>query len=124
MEQSVLFESLQDPLLYEGKSVEVMQTHISFVVLAGDFVYKIKKSVDFGFLDFSDLKKRKFFCEAEVKLNSRLCPKLYLGVVKLTKTEDGGVEFDGSGQIIHNGCHIQDNDTPSYSSKQSGFSLS
>ncbi len=100
MEQSVLFESLQDPMLYEGKSVEVMQTHISFVVLAGDFVYKIKKSVDFGFLDFSDLKKRKFFCEAEVELNSRLCPKLYLGVVKITKTEDGGVEFDGSGEVV------------------------
>lgn len=100
MQQSVVFEKLQDPSLYEGSSVEVMQTHISFVVLAGEFVYKLKKSVDFGFLDFSNLQKRKVFCEAEVELNSRLCPELYLGVVKITKTDDGGVEFDGSGEVV------------------------
>jgi len=100
MQQSVVFERLQDPSLYEGSSVEVMQTHISFVVLAGDFVYKLKKSVDFGFLDFSDLQKRKFFCEAEVELNSRLCPELYLGVVKITESEDGSLEFNGSGEVV------------------------
>ncbi len=69
-------------------SIEVVETHISFVVLTGDFAYKIKKPVDLGFLDFSTLKKRKYYCEQELKLNRRSAPDIYLDVVTVTP---GGV---------------------------------
>ena len=62
----------------------VIETHISWVILAGAFVYKIRKPVNFGFLDFSMLEQRRADCEAEVRLNRRLCPDLYLGVVLLS----------------------------------------
>lgn len=67
-------------------AVEVHQTHISVVFLAGQFAYKIKKSVNLGFVDFSTLEKRKHFCDEEVRLNRRLAPRVYLGVVPVTTT--------------------------------------
>ena len=67
---------------------ELIETHISWVVLTGDFVYKIKKPVDFGFLDFSTLAKRKEFCEQEFQLNRRLAPDIYLSVVLITGSTD------------------------------------
>lgn len=60
--------------------VELIETHVSWVLLAGDFVYKIKRPVDLGFLDFTDLDRRRRACEDEVRLNRRLAPDLYLGV--------------------------------------------
>lgn len=79
--------------------VKLVQTHISYVLLAGDFVYKIKKPVNFGFLDFTTLEKRKFFCEEELRLNRRLCPTLYREVV--TITQDGSqICLGGKGQAI------------------------
>ncbi len=63
--------------------VELVQTHISYVFLAGDCVYKFKKPVNFGFLDFSDAAKRHFYCEQELLLNRRLCPDIYLGLVRV-----------------------------------------
>jgi hypothetical protein len=54
--------------------VRLVQTHISYVVIAGDLVYKWKKPVNFGFVDFSSLIKRRFYCLREVQLNRRLCP--------------------------------------------------
>lgn len=63
--------------------VELIETHISWVFLAGDFVYKVKKPVNFGFLDFSTLHKRKHFCDEELRLNRRLAPQLYLAVVAI-----------------------------------------
>ena len=65
-------------------AVEVHQTHISVVFLAGPFAYKIKKPVNLGFVDFSTLEKRQHFCEEEVRLNRRLAPHVYLGVVPVT----------------------------------------
>ncbi|MBE9568390.1 MAG: AAA family ATPase [Proteobacteria bacterium] len=65
-------------------SIELIETHISWVILTGDFAYKIKKPVDFGFLDFSTLEKRRHYCEQEVKLNQRLAPDLYLAVVTIS----------------------------------------
>jgi uncharacterized protein len=70
-------------------SVEHVQTHISHVFIAPPFVYKFKKPVDFGFLDYSTLEKRKYFCEQEVELNRRLCPEIYVGVVTVIKGEQG-----------------------------------
>ena len=70
-------------------SVRLVQTHISYVLITDDLVYKFKKPVDFGFLDFTTLAKRRHFCEQELLLNRRLCPSIYLGLVALEKTEDG-----------------------------------
>lgn len=63
------------------EAVELRQTHISYVLLAGKHVYKIKKPVKFPFLDYSSLEKRKHFCAEEIRLNRRLAPDTYLGVV-------------------------------------------
>ena len=63
------------------------------------FVYKIKKPVDLGFLDFSTLEKRRYFCEREVQLNSRLSPGIYLGVVSIT-SEGEGFAFGGNGPVV------------------------
>ncbi len=71
------------------KDLKTIQTHISYVFIADDFVYKIKKPVDFGFLDFTTLELRQLFCEKEVELNRRLCPEIYLGVVPISLTKKG-----------------------------------
>ena len=79
--------------------VEVRHTHISVVFLAGGHAYKIKKPVDLGFLDFTTLEKRRHFCEEEVRLNRRLAPTVYLGVVPVTRTGDA-VESEGTGEVV------------------------
>ena len=78
-----LIGALLDPVRYPHpvESVKLLETHISWVLLAGDYVYKIKKPVDFGFLDFSELSRRQFFCHEELRLNRRLAPDLYLAVI-------------------------------------------
>ncbi len=92
---------LLSPAAYPHPAPEVrlVQTHISYVLLAGDFVYKIKKPVDFGFLDFTTLEKRRYFCEQELLLNRRLCPALYLGLVAITG-QDGTFSLDGPGAPV------------------------
>lgn len=77
-----------NPEVYDHsvKDIELIETHISWVILTGEFVYKIKKPVDFGFLDFSSLEKRRVFCEAELRLNRRLAADIYLGVVSIAGT--------------------------------------
>ncbi len=67
---------------------EVIETHISWVLLTGDYAYKFKKPVDLGFLDFSTLARRHHFCEEELRLNARLAPQLYLAVVAVTGTPE------------------------------------
>lgn len=88
-----LYEFLgnRDSYLHNPESVEHVQTHISHVFIAPPFVYKFKKPVDFGFLDYSTLEKRKHFCEEEVELNRRLCSEIYIGVVAVVKDEQGYV---------------------------------
>lgn len=80
-------------------NIELVETHISWVVLTGDYVYKIKKPVDFGFLDFSSLDKRHFCCEEELRLNQRLAPDMYLAVVAITGSNEHPV-LDGPGDVI------------------------
>lgn len=77
---------LSDPSCYDHavKDVQLAETHISWVLLTGEFAYKIKKPVDLGFLDFSTLALRRQACEDEVRLNRRLAPEYYLGVVAIT----------------------------------------
>ena len=79
--------------------IELIETHISWVILTGDFAYKIKKPVNFGFLDFSTLEKRRSCCEQELRLNRRLAPELYLEVVTITACGDKPV-FSGEGEVI------------------------
>ena len=81
-------QDLLQPSAYdhEVSQVELVQTHISYVLLAGAYVYKIKKPLDFGFLDFTTLAKREYYCHQELNLNRRLCPTIYLEVVPIIKT--------------------------------------
>jgi hypothetical protein len=81
-----LIEDLLRPEAYPHPAwdIELLQTHISYVVLAGDYAYKVKKPVDLGFVDYSTLERRRRMCEEEVRLNARLCPEAYLGVVPIT----------------------------------------
>jgi len=79
--------------------VEVRQTHISAVFLAGDRAFKIKKPVALGFLDFSSLEQRRHFCDEEVRLNRRLAPDVYLAVLPVTRDKNG-CRFGGTGEIV------------------------
>ncbi|TBW49672.1 hypothetical protein EZI54_19315 [Marinobacter halodurans] len=85
-----LIRALQDPARYDHPVDEfkVLETHISWVILTGPYAYKIKKPMDFGFLDFSSLDRRRHFCEEEIRLNRRLAPDLYEAVVPITGSAD------------------------------------
>lgn len=101
MDLAHLIEALSSPVSYPDpvEDVAVCQTHISVVFLAGTFAYKIKKPVHFDFLDFSSLDRRRHFCAEEVRLNRRLAPEVYLGVVPIT-TAGNGVRVEGSGEVV------------------------
>lgn len=91
-----------DPAHYPDPSFQIthLETHISHVFLCDHFVYKIKKPVAFGFLDFTSLSKRHFFCRQEVKLNSRLAGDTYLGVVPIyQKGEEYSFSEPAGGRI-------------------------
>ncbi len=98
--QKQVVEALLTSQAYPEKSgkVELIQTHISFVFLTKEFVYKMKKAVNFGFLDFSTLDKRRFFCEKELELNRRLCSDVYLEVVPINKSNS--IQIKGSGETV------------------------
>src|SRR5436190_6229554 len=101
MELVRLIEALSEPAAYPHavEGVEVRQTHISVVFLAGPYAYKLKKPVNLGFLDFTTLDKRRHFCEEEVRLNRRLAPSVYLGVEPVTQTADG-LRIGGEGEAV------------------------
>ncbi|MFZ1039302.1 MAG: kinase, partial [Candidatus Bathyarchaeia archaeon] len=86
--QKQVVEALMKPEAYDEETgrIELTQTHISFVFLTTNFVYKVKKAVDLGFLDFTTLEKRRFFCEKELELNRRLCGDMYLEVVPINRS--------------------------------------
>jgi aminoglycoside phosphotransferase family enzyme/predicted kinase len=92
---------LKDPEFYPHPvtAIQVEETHISTVFLTGDFVYKIKKPVDLGFLDYTTLKKRHRYCKQEVLLNRRLSENVYLDVVSITE-EPTGYTLNGSGKPV------------------------
>jgi aminoglycoside phosphotransferase family enzyme len=94
-----LIQALLDPEVYPNHppKVELVQTQISYVFLAGDYVYKIKKPVDMGFLDYSTLEKRLVLCKKEVELNQRLAKDIYLGVTPIT-LEKGKPVLEGNGE--------------------------
>lgn len=92
---------LRRPEAYAGRpaAVEAIETHISWVFLAGDQVYKLKKPVRHGYLDFSTLAARRRDCEREIRLNRRLAPGIYLGKVPLAQAAGGGFALGGSGPV-------------------------
>lgn len=80
--------------------VERIDTHISVVFLVGDRVYKMKRAVVFDYVDYGTPDQRRRFCEAELKVNGRTAPELYLRVVPVTREADGTLKFDGDGQPV------------------------
>jgi aminoglycoside phosphotransferase family enzyme/predicted kinase len=100
--QREVLEFLADPAAYGGglKNVLRIDTHAASVFLAGDRVLKVKRVVRFPFLDFSTLEKRKRACEAEIEANRRLAPKLYRGVVAITRANDGRLAIGGDGEPV------------------------
>jgi uncharacterized protein len=96
-----LLKSLLLPEAYQepAGTVSFLQTHISYIFLTDHHVYKIKKPVDFGFLNFSTVDRRRFYCNEEVRLNRRLCPEIYLGVVEVRESTSGAA-FYGEGKVI------------------------
>jgi aminoglycoside phosphotransferase family enzyme len=100
MDISSLQKALLNPAIYPDlpKAVKLIETHISLLFLTGNHVYKVKKPVDFGFLDFTSLEKRRYFCEQEVILNRRLSPDIYLGVVKITRDRER-LSLEGRGEV-------------------------
>ena len=97
-ELAALLQALSNPKAYPHNPprVALVQTRISAVFLAGDYVYKVKKPIALDFLDFTTLDKRRFYCHQEVTLNRRLCPDVYLGVVPITQDGDS-FSVEGSG---------------------------
>lgn len=83
-------DALKQPAVYPHpvQDIEIIETHISWVVLTGDYAYKLKKPADFGFLDFRTLKQRHYYCQQEVRLNQRLMPDTYLDVVSFCGDEN------------------------------------
>jgi hypothetical protein len=88
MHDEAMIRGLLRPDVYshETDSIRLVETHCAWVILTGQYVYKIKKPVNFGFLDYSTLEKRHFYCEEEVRLNRRFAPDIYLNVVTITGT--------------------------------------
>src|SRR5438132_14410285 len=95
-----LVDFLESPASYPHRPGEVrsIQTHISWVFIPSPFVFKVKKPMELGFLDFSTLEKRRHFCQRELELNRRLCPDIYLGVVPIYESASG-FSFNAEGEI-------------------------
>jgi hypothetical protein len=96
-----VIDALRDPKRYPHsvERVDVLETHISWVLLAGDYAYKVKKPVKLGFLDFGSLQARRFYCEEELRLNRRTAPQLYLEVVPITGSK-ADPRIGGGGEPI------------------------
>jgi aminoglycoside phosphotransferase family enzyme/predicted kinase len=94
-------QALLNPEIYPEptKTVRLEQTQMSFVFITDKYVYKTKKAVNLGYLDYSTLEQRKFFCDKEVELNKRLSPDTYLGVIPVTR-KDSGYALGGDGEIV------------------------
>ena len=91
---------LADPSTYGGAPVEMIETHISRIFLAGDRAWKMKRAVRLPYADFSTPSLRLAACRAELTLNRRTAPALYLRVRRLTREADGSISFDGAGELL------------------------
>jgi aminoglycoside phosphotransferase family enzyme len=101
MDHAAIVEAMKDPGFYAHPvaSVSYLQTHISSVFLTGDYVYKLKKPVNFGFLDFTTAEQRRQCCEKELALNRRLAPDVYLRVAPII-ADQGRPVIDGQGEAV------------------------
>ena len=99
--QEELLSFLMNPHSYphQPKTLRLVQTHSAYVIIVSPYVYKIRKPVDFGFLDFSDLEKRHHFSKREIELNRRLCPEIYIGVIPISLKE-GHLAFGEGDEVV------------------------
>jgi len=104
-----LRRALLDPGAYTHapERVTLLQTHGSMLFFAGDRVYKVKKPVDFGFMNFTTLRRRRFYCEEEVRLNRRMAARVYLGVAPITRSADGRIAVRGEGEVIEHAVEMR-----------------
>ena len=100
-QQSELIDSLLTPAAFAHPvtTIELIETHISWLILTDEYVYKLKKPVVLDFLDFGTLERRRFFCEEELRLNRPWAPGIYLDVVAVTR-KGGRTQFGGDGEIV------------------------
>lgn len=103
-----MIKSLMQPGVHHPRveNCQMIETHISWVIIAEPYAYKIKKALNLGFLDFSTLKKRLHFCREELRLNKRLAPSIYLSVIPITGTVHSP-EWDGEGEPIEYAVKMQ-----------------
>lgn len=104
-----LIQQMLEPSFYPhpvAEPIQLIQTHVSYVLLTGDVAYKVKKPVDFGFLDYSTLEKRHHFCQEELRLNHRGAPDLYLEVVPITEV-GGRFRLGGDGEPVEYGVTMR-----------------
>ncbi len=97
-----LIQQMMQPGFYPHpvtEPIELIQTHVSYVFLTGDYAYKVKKPVNFGFLDFSTLERRQHFCLAELRMNQPIAPEIYLEVLPITEV-NGQLVLGGDGQVV------------------------
>ena len=97
-----IISRMQQPDFYPhavDENIELVQTHASLVFLTGNYAYKVKKNVNFGFLDYSSLDKRKYFIEAELRLNKKIASELYLEVITITD-DNHELTLNGKGNIV------------------------
>ena len=96
-----IVQAMLEPKAYPEPTsgVALVQTQMSFVFLTDSFVYKVKKPVNLGYLDYSTLDKRHFYCHREVELNRRLCPQVYLGVIAISRRR-GKISIGGNGEAM------------------------
>ena len=100
-DQSEIIRFLSRPEVYPGAaSVDTITTHASMIFLAGDCAYKLKRAVKYSYLDYSTAELRRRACEAELALNRRTAPELYLSVTPVRRAGDGALSFDGPGESV------------------------
>jgi aminoglycoside phosphotransferase family enzyme/predicted kinase len=102
--------ALLDPAAYGHPCGEIrlIETHISWVFLTGDFAYKVKKPVQFNFVDFSTVELRRHYCEEEVRCNRAFAAELYLGVVTINRDSRGHFQVDGSGESVESAVKMRE----------------
>jgi aminoglycoside phosphotransferase family enzyme/predicted kinase len=98
--QAAVIDLLSSPAAHGGVPVERIDTHASVVFLAGDRAWKLKRAVQYDYMDFSTALRRRMCCEAEVRLNRRAAPTLYRGVAAVTRERDGSLALGGSGRPV------------------------
>ena len=99
-DQTAVIDFLASPSTHGGASVERIETHTAIVFLAGTRAYKLKRAVQFDYLDFSTPERRRALCDEEVRLNRRTAPALYRGVMAVTRERDGRFALGGSGTPV------------------------